>query len=79
MVLNLNKNDLISLVNGTSPFYSAFEHPLVKKCGAYNGSHDKWSWCTSNLEYLTEVELLQLYNVCKLSWGKYIDPILHIK
>ena len=68
MNVELDKSGLISLVRGTEPYYSIFEHPLVKKCGNWNGGlADKWSW-NGNLEILSEEELFEVYNLCKESW-----------
>ncbi len=63
MLLELNKDMLIDLVCGTSPNYSIFEHPIVKKCGDYNGSYGTWSW-NSELKELSESELFDLYKLC---------------
>ena len=67
MKVELDKKDLIALVSGTSPYYDAFEIPLVKQNGYFIGGHvDKWSW--NSLKELTEEQLWELYNICKDSW-----------
>lgn len=68
MRLNLDKEDLISLVKGCTPNYSAMDHPLVKRHGNFNGSYGKWSWDYSGFENCKEQELLEIYKVCKESW-----------
>jgi hypothetical protein len=45
MTVELDKEDLISIVMGRTPTYSLFEHPLVKECGSYTGGFvDRWTW-----------------------------------
>lgn len=62
----LTRNDLISLIKGTSPPYSVFEHPIVKKNGSYVGGHvDKWTWNNQLGDNLTEGELWDLYKICR--------------
>jgi len=70
MKVELDKIALISLVCGEQPYYSIFEHPVVKKCGSYNGSHDEWRWFHYELEKLSEQELYDLYILCRESWNK---------
>ena len=67
MQLDLDKDDLISLVEGSSPDYSVMEHRLVKKHGNFNGSYGNWSW-NSSLGICTEQELLEIYKISKDSW-----------
>ncbi|MFA5409375.1 MAG: hypothetical protein WC343_11445 [Bacilli bacterium] len=67
MKVELEKKDLIALVNGTSPYYNAFEIPLVKENGYYMAGHVE-KWCWNSLKELTEEELWELYNICKNSW-----------
>ena len=70
MQVDLSREDLLNMVKGTSPYYNAFEHPLVKKSGSYCGGFvEKWSW-NGGLDKLTDRELLKLYKVCKESWKK---------
>lgn len=69
ILINLDKGDLVTLVLGSSPYYSVFEEPLIKKCGSFTGGFvEKWSWSRSTLEQLTEEELYQIYIICKNSW-----------
>ena len=69
MLIELDRKDLISLVKGTSPYYSIFENPLVKQCGSYcGGMCDEWSWTSVYLEELSDKELFELYALCKDSW-----------
>lgn len=43
MTVELDREDLLSLVKGKTPFYSVFEVPLVKNNGRWVGGHvDKW-------------------------------------
>lgn len=70
MELQLTKEDLITLVKGTSPNYSVMDHPLIKANGTYcGGFKDEWSWNYSFDKTLTEEQLLEMYKICKASWG----------
>ena len=66
MNLNLDKEDLISLVKGSCPYYSLFNHPVVKACGQYSDNRG-WSWREGELEKLDENQLFVLYELCKNS------------
>lgn len=69
MKVNLNKEDLISLVKGEVPYYDIFDNELVDKSGKYiGGFHDKWEWDDYALKKLSEEELYKLYLICKNSW-----------
>ena len=68
MNVDLNKEDLISLVMGTSPNYDLMQKPDIQKLGSYSGSYDRWSW-NSSLNELTESQLYKLYLRCKRSWS----------
>lgn len=69
MNIDLNRKDLISLVKGAVPNYSAFNDPLVKMCGNYIGGFlDRWDWDYTKLEELSDQDLFKLYNICKNSW-----------
>ena len=69
MKLDLDKNDLISLVVGTEPCYSVFENENVKNCGEYKGGFNgEWKWNTYALKELSEESLYELYTICKKSW-----------
>lgn len=69
MTITLEKEDLISLVKGNSPYYSEFNNPLILKAGhSYSDQYGKTSW--SNLNNLSKDELYELYLICKNSWNK---------
>lgn len=71
MHMELDKADLVSLVRGTDPNYSAMDHPLVKQYGRYwGGFRDEWDWDTDRLKKCTEEQLLDIYRICKDSWKK---------
>ncbi|MEK5166237.1 hypothetical protein NYE69_28430 [Paenibacillus sp. FSL R5-0527] len=71
MQMDLDKDDLVSLVRGTSPWYSAMDHPLVQRYGEYYGGHKEgWAWHTERLKGCSEEELLYIYQICKDSWKK---------
>lgn len=68
MTVNLEKSDLINLMKGIKPHYDIFDHPLIKGNGCYiGGFFDNWIW-NSNLEYLSEEEIWQIYQLCISSW-----------
>jgi hypothetical protein len=65
MIVNLDKQAMVSLVMGQQPFYSLFEHELVKLYGDYNEANGRWSWDKSGLLELTENQLWDLYMLCR--------------
>jgi len=66
MKVELDRNGLLSLVNGTEPGYGAFEHPLIKKVGTYHGGMcDSWDWDSEELDKVTDEELYEIYNICQ--------------
>jgi len=70
MEIKLTKQDLVSLVLGTSPHYDVFENYRVKNAGNYiGGFKDEWQWDYSKVHLLSEAELYQLYRICKDSWA----------
>ena len=65
--MHLDRHGLEALVKGSSPYYSVFDHPLIRKYGGYtSGFHDKWSW--SGLSGASDDELVAIYFICKKSW-----------
>jgi hypothetical protein len=65
MLIELDKTAFMSMVKGTYPYYSIFDHPVVKKCGIYiGGMLEEWRWNRNELEKLSEEELYELYNLC---------------
>ncbi len=67
--IELSKEDLISMVQGTVPNYSLFDHPLIKTIGYYTGGFvDKWTWIGPALKQLSEESLMTVYKLCKESW-----------
>jgi hypothetical protein len=68
MKVELSREDLKALVRGNGPYYSAFNHPLVKKAGhRFAEQYSRTSW--DSLDKLTDQELLDLYKICKESWN----------
>ncbi len=64
MNIELDREDLEALVKGSSPAYSVFENPLLKKAGhSYSDQYGRTSW--SSLSKLSDEELYQLYKICK--------------
>lgn len=64
----LDQQDMVSMVMGTSPYYSEFQNPLVKPHGSYNGSQDRWEWDRQSLFTLDVYQLLKVYQICRKSW-----------
>ena len=65
MNINLDRKGLEALVRGLSPDYNVMDNELIKKAGSYHGGFvDKWSW-NYNLDELTDIELIEIYNICK--------------
>lgn len=61
---SLAREDLVNLVRGTQPSYSAMNHPMVSLNGSYRGGfHDDWSW--SIKASMTEEQLWVLYHIVK--------------
>lgn len=67
MLFNLSHKQLVHIVKGVSPDYSAFEIPLVKQSGSYSDSRG-WSWSYEGLNRLSDEQLVELYNTCEVSW-----------
>jgi len=67
MLIELDKEDLVALVKGSSPNSSIMSHPIIKEHGTFNGSQDRWDW-DYKLSNLTEEQLLTIYSMCKQSW-----------
>ena len=67
MKVELDREDLKALVNGSSPNFDEFDNPLVKKAGhSYSDQYGRTSW--DELNDLTDDEIWELYMVCKNSW-----------
>ena len=71
MKVELEKEDLISLVLGSKPQYQKSHSEYFMKYGEYktvDGYYKDYKWKPSAIIKLTEVELWELYNECKKSW-----------
>jgi hypothetical protein len=77
MMIDLNKRDIVSLVMGTSPSYSAMDHPLVKATGRYYGGFsDEWVWDQRKLTEMSESDLLKIYRICLDSWDRQVKKFV---
>lgn len=65
MLIDLTKEDLISLVKGREPSYEQMEHPLCKTYGNFNASYGTWSWDYCGFTNQTEQELWDFYKYLK--------------
>lgn len=66
MFVNLDKGDLVALVESTDPSGSLFDNPLVVRSGRYvGGFYDRWRFDRGLLSGLSEEELWDLYRLCR--------------
>lgn len=67
MNIELDRKDLETLVEGSSPNYKEFNNLLVRKAGhSYSDQYGTTYW--ENLHKLSENELYELYLINKNSW-----------
>lgn len=69
MIVNLDRKDIIALLKGSKPNYSAMDY-IPKELGSYvGGMVDDWKWRNfdENVNYDDEY-LYNLYLMCKNSW-----------
>lgn len=65
MTVNLEKQDLINLLNGTEPSYDSFDK-IPNKLFSYSGGFtERFTWIKPELNKLSETELFELYNKIK--------------
>lgn len=64
-----SKEDLISLVKGTSPNYNVMNNPIVRDYGRYS-EQNGWRWDDMKLDECSKEFLYSLYQLCKNSWNK---------
>lgn len=69
MVVDLDKDALVSLVCGQWPYYTLFDHPIVKNAFNFSDQYRSY-WSESSLQQYTEDQLFELYHLCKNSWIK---------
>ena len=69
MKIELDKEDLISLVNGTGPNFDIMDSPMIEPYGYFNDNKG-WVWYGHELKELTEESLYGIYKMCKASWEK---------
>ena len=64
MLINLSKEDLISMIMGQDPPYRLQEDVLVKRGGHWIGGFvDTWYWEKGKLQLFKEEELICLYQI----------------
>ena len=68
MLVDLKKEDLIKLVKGVSPYFTAMNEPYIKGMGNYDDYRSSWKWDETALKQLDENDLLIIYYICKNSW-----------
>ena len=62
MTVELTKWDLVNLVMGLYVDYEFISELEERKLGWYSASYSRWNWDKSELSFLTEQELWELYN-----------------
>lgn len=68
MLIELNRDDLESLLKGTCPYFSVVHHPLIERAGEMRGKFGPdWSWNNSLSEF-SDSEIYEMYKICKESW-----------
>ena len=70
MTVNLDRQDIISLLKGIKPYYSVMDK-IPKELGSYIGGFaNDWEWndFDKNVSY-TDEQLYELYLICKNSWN----------
>jgi len=69
MRVNLDREDLLYLLKGISPNYSAMEHPMIKRYGSLTGfPNERWQWSIPALAGVEDETLWRMYITCKESW-----------
>ena len=67
MKADLDREDVTSLLKGSSPHYDVM-NKIPKDLGHYVGGFvDQWEWTIYGTSYTTE-ELYNFYIICKNSW-----------
>lgn len=68
MIIDIDKRGLEDLIRGHIPSYPQMELDSISKLGSYIGGHnDHWEWDFWALQKLTELELLNVYNLLSKS------------
>lgn len=66
MKVDLNKQDLISLIKGVTLKHDLVKNPAVQSvCYYVGGFNDRWYWDNGSLNQLSESELWEIYQLCK--------------
>jgi len=66
MTVQLDRQDLICLIKGSSPDYSVFDNPLLIAAGhSYSDQYGTTNW--HSLNNLTDYQLWELYIICRKS------------
>jgi hypothetical protein len=64
MKIELDKEALVKLINGSTPSYEQMEFESIKKGGYYVGGHvDRWQWDVSRLRAMEDTELFNIYTL----------------
>jgi hypothetical protein len=67
MKIELDRKGLEILVQGSEPYYDAFNHPLILKAGHCYYDQYGTTRC-ERLQDLTDEELYDVYLICRDSW-----------
>jgi len=67
MIVELDKIDLIRLINGTAPSENAVDDPKIKMLGTLESALE-WRWKVHKLNSMSETDLWEVYCICSESW-----------
>lgn len=67
--LEVDKEDVISMVCGTIPYYKVWNNPAIKNLCVYSDKDtENWVWDVVKLNKLSGKELMSAYRCSKQSW-----------
>lgn len=74
MIVELSKDDLITLVKGLECPNKMMSKYSKLEIGSYTGGFvDRWDWDKYGLKKLNEEELYNVFQECKSYWDKKIN------
>jgi hypothetical protein len=74
MIIDIDKEGLISLVWGISPNYNEFNNEKLTSYGTYKPQMGKWEWDIEMLFTLEDETLYEMYTICRESWLVDVEP-----
>ena len=64
MQVNLDRQDLLNLVESSPPSYAQQRTDEMLELGRYSQAFDRWIW-SDELKEMNDEELFELYKLCK--------------